>query len=111
MNIELVGKDLHPSEMLKKRLETKLGKIETRLGEKLFVRVRLGREANNQYSASVHFAAARREFNATAENEDLIKAADGAIAKIERQVKKVQHKNEAHRKPSESIRHAEIPLG
>lgn len=104
MNIELVGKDLHPSDMLKKRLETKLGKIESRLGEKLFVHVKLGREAQNQYSVNVHFQGARRQFNAHAVGTDLIKAADLAMAKIDRQVKKSQHRDEALRKPTESIR-------
>ncbi len=96
MNIELVGKDLHPSDMLKDRLEQKLGKIEARLGTPLFVRVKLNQEGQN-YSCAVHFNGARHEFNATGVAADLVKAADESLAKIERQVRKFQHKADSHR--------------
>ncbi len=97
MNIELVGKDLHPSDMLRSRLEHKLGKIESRLGQPLFVRVKLDHQGHNQYSCTVHFSGARHEFNAVGVAEDLVKAADDSLAKIERQVQKVQHKGESGR--------------
>lgn len=106
MNIELVGKDLHPSDMLKDRLEHKLGKIESRLGQPLFVRVKLDQQGQD-YSCTVRFNGARHEFTAIGTGKDLVKAADDSLAKIERQVRKAQHKSEAGR--GSSIRDA-IPL-
>ena len=105
MNIELVGKDLHPSDMLRERLEAKLGKIESRLGQPLFVRVTLDQEGLN-YSCAVHFSGAQHQFNATGTGTDLVKAADAALAKIERQVRKIQHKSESQR--SSSIRDIDV---
>ena len=108
MNLEVIGKDLNPSEMLKGRLESKLGKIEQRLGQNLFVRVRLETEANRQFSCGIHFQGAGHEYNANATSSDLVKAADEAMHKIERQVSKAQHRPESARKPTASIRHALI---
>lgn len=101
MNLELVGKDVHPSPELRQRIEQKLEKIESRLGRKLFVRVALGREANG-YTCSVHFAANRHEFTANSAAEDLYKSADDALAKISRQVRKTMGHEGRH--GHESIR-------
>ncbi len=103
MNIELVGKELHPSDMLKERLETKLTKLEERLGQNLFVRVRLGQESPTQYACAIHFSGGGHEFNAVGTADDLIKAADDSLHKIERQVRKQTHKGDARRN-SGSIR-------
>ncbi len=99
MNIELVGKDLPLTEMLRERLELKLGKIESRLGTKLFVRVKLQGERNSRFSCAIHFNGEGHEFQAASSSDDLIKAVDDAIAKIERQVAKV-HRHD-HRPLSE----------
>lgn len=103
MNLELVGKDLHPSEALRERIEQKLTKIEARIGHKIFVRCALKKEATT-YTSTVHFTASRREFTATAVGEDLFKSADEAIAKVDRQVRKTLSKGDGARKSSESIR-------
>lgn len=95
MNIELAAKGIHTTDMLKSRIEQKLGKIEARLGHKLFIRVKLT-QANERYTCSIHFTA-HNDFNATATSSDLVKAADEAIHKIERQVNKAQQKNETGR--------------
>ncbi len=96
MNIELVGKDLHPSDMLKSRLEQKLSKIESRLGHPLFVHVKLDQEGQT-YSCAVHFNGGKHEFNAVGQGDDLVKAADDSMSKIERQVRKWHDKHEAGR--------------
>jgi ribosomal subunit interface protein len=102
MNLELVGKDVTASVDLKRRIEQKLEKIETRLGRKLNFRVTLGKEANNGYSCTVHFTLNRHEFNAHAEADDLFKSTDDALAKIGRQVRK--HLDSGHRRTHDSIR-------
>ena len=97
MNIELIGKDVQPSKMLKGRIENKLGKIERRLGHNLFVRVKLDASTNRQFTCGVHFQGIGQDFNANATSDDLIKAADEAMQKIERQVTKAQHRGESKR--------------
>ena len=106
MNLELIGKDVSPSKMLKGRIESKLDKIERRLGQKLFVRVRLETEPNHRFSCGIHFQGAGHEYNANSTSDDLIKAADEALQKIERQVSKIQHRPESNRKAGATIRHA-----
>ena len=93
MNIELTsGKDVSIPDMLRERVEHKLSKIESRLGQKLFFRVRFGKESADQYTCQVHFNSSRSEFNASATEDDLIKSADQAISKIERQLNRFQSK-------------------
>lgn len=105
MNLELVGKEVTPSDDLKTRIEQKLGKIERRVGHQLFARVALGRDGKD-YTCSVHFQSHQHDFTATAKTGDLFKSTDDAISKIDRQVQKVMHKDESTRKPSASIRAA-----
>lgn len=88
MNIELVTRDLQATDMLRERIETKMSKLEARLDEKLFVRVRLSTEAPNQYACSISFNAASHEYSASAQGSDLVRAADDTITKLERQVAK-----------------------
>ena len=102
MNIELVGKDLPLSDMLKDRIETKLSKLESRLGQKLFVRVKLQGEQNSRFSCAINFNWAGSEFNATATHTDLIRATDESLSKIERQVGKLHQKADLRR--GETIR-------
>ena len=93
MNIELTsGKDIVIPQMVKDRIEQKLSKIESRLGQKLFVRVRFDKEAVDQYHCQIHFNGGRNEFNASTNADDLIKAMDQSVAKIERQISKAQQK-------------------
>lgn len=95
MNIELTsGKDVDVPEMLRDRIEQKLGKIENRLGQKLFFRVRFDKDKASveRYTCQVHFNSNRSEFNASATEDDLIKSADQAISKIERQLNRFQSK-------------------
>ena len=93
MNIELTsGKDVSVPDMLRERVESKLEKIEARLGQKIFFRVRFGKESAERYTCQVHFNSSRSEFNASATEDDLIKSADQAIGKIERQLSRFQSK-------------------
>lgn len=95
MNIEFVGKELHPSDTLKQRVERRLAKLEARLHQKLFVRIKFGQESN-QYTCSVHFNA-RHDFNAQATADDLFKAADDALTKVERQVGRMNERGQRAR--------------
>jgi ribosomal subunit interface protein len=93
MNIELTsGKDVVLPEMVKDRIEQKLAKVESRLSQRLFVRVRFNKVSAENYSCQIHFNGGRTEFNASANADDLVKAMDKSVAKIERQLNKVQHK-------------------
>ncbi len=103
MNLDLVGKDVEPSDTLRTRIEQKLSKFEARLGQKLKARVALSQRAGD-YVCTVHFMGAKHEFNAMAEGNDLFRCADEALAKVERQLRKAQHKGEATRKPGYSLR-------
>jgi ribosomal subunit interface protein len=107
MNLELVCKDVTPTELLRERIEQKLLKLEGRLDQKLQVRVSLTQDAG-RFHVNVHFHAAKHEFNATADADEAVKAADEALARVERQVSKAIHKAEANRKPNASIRRATI---
>lgn len=104
MNIEFAAKGPTPSDTLKERVENKLTKIEQRLGQQLYARVRFGEAANGTYSCAVHFNGAGHEFTADATAGDLFKAADEALNKIERQVRKAQTRHDAQR--SQTIRGA-----
>jgi ribosomal subunit interface protein len=96
MNIELTGgKDVFVTDMLRERVELKLSKVESRLGQDIFFRVRFEKEGNDLVSCHIHFNIARNEFDAKASEDEIVKAADGAIAKIERQLKKLQDKQSA----------------
>ena len=106
MNLELVGKDVQPSEELRTRLEQKLAKIESRLGQSLYARVAVGRDGDD-YSCTIHFTGLKQEFNSAATTDDLYKSADEAVAKIDRQVRRALHKGESHRKPNHSIRNGQ----
>ena len=93
MNIVLTsGKDVVVPEMLRERLEQKLAKVESRLGQKVVFRVRLDKESNERYTCQIHFNSARNEFTASSTEDDLIKSADQALSKIERQLRKAQDK-------------------
>ncbi len=100
MNIELTGKNENTPEILRERLELKLNKIEQRLGEKLFVRVKLDSDSNHSFSCGIHFQGGGHEFNANSKSGDIIKAADDAVSKIERQVTKFQRRPAANRNMS-----------
>lgn len=103
MNIEFAAKgDLNPSDALKERVEQKLEKLEKRFGQSIFVRVKFSEAANSQYTCGIHFNVAGHEFVAQSNSDDLFKASDEAVHKIERQVRKAQDKIEAGR--GDSIR-------
>lgn len=101
MNIELTsGKDVNVPEMLRDRVELKLKKIEDRLGQKLFFRVRFEKQSVDHYSCQINFSGTRNRFRASANEDDLVKSADQAIAKIERQLSRVQSKKSSKNRTS-----------
>lgn len=103
MNIEFAARgELNPSDALKERVELKLQKIERRFGQSLFVRVKFNEAANGRYTCGINFNVSGHEFVAQAEGDDLFKATDETMSKIERQVRKTQSRSEAHR--SDTIR-------
>ena len=93
MNIELTGgKEIQITDLVRERVELKLSKVESRLGQKLFFRVRFDKEGVDSYTCQIHFNGKGTEFNASATEDDLVKSADQAVNKIERQLKKFQTK-------------------
>jgi ribosomal subunit interface protein len=104
MNLELSGKDVTPSKMLKNRLESKLSKLEKRLGQNLLVRVRLSCVPPKKIACGIHFQGVGHEYNAHSVSDDMIKAADEAVEKIERQVQKAQDRPESQRRAEVTIR-------
>lgn len=101
MNVELThGKDVDVSSMLRDRIEQKLEKIESRLGQKLSFRVRIEKE-HNDYVTHIHFHETR-DFDANAKDDDLSKSVDAAIHKIETQVRKYHDRHD--QKSGDTIR-------
>ena len=58
----------------RERMELKLGKIEQRLGDKLYVRVKLDSDSSHSYTCGIHFQASGHDFNSSATSSDIIKA-------------------------------------
>lgn len=86
MNIEWIAGGIPTGELLQARVETKLGKLENRLGTKLAARVRLGSAGAHQFNCAVQFSFQGQSFTGSGEGADLLRAADDAIAKLERQL-------------------------
>ena len=98
MNIEFAARGgLNPSDALKERVELKLQKIERRFGQSLFVRVKFDEVANGRYGCGINFNVSGHEYVAQSEGDDLFKAADEALQKIETQVRRSQSKHDGHR--------------
>ncbi|MCK6569829.1 ribosome-associated translation inhibitor RaiA [Myxococcota bacterium] len=102
MNLEIVGKDVTPSEALRARIEQKLAKFEARLGQKLQVRTALTQEGDT-FTCHVHFNAAKHAFDADGTGDDLIKATDEALNKIDRQVTKALQKGKSDKRATIDI--------
>jgi ribosomal subunit interface protein len=101
MNVELThGKDVDVSPMLRERIEQKLAKVESRLGQKLSFRVRIEKE-HNDYVSHIHFHETR-DFDANASDAELSKSVDAALQKIESQVRKYHDRHD--QKSGETIR-------
>ncbi len=102
MSVEFKG--LTPSSALEERVTQKLDKLEHRLGEKISFKVKLDKETNTLHNCAIRCSAAGQDFNATSSDADLIKAADEAMSKLEKQINKTLDRHD--RKGQDSIRTA-----
>ncbi len=103
MNVEYVAKEMRIPNALKERIEQKLEKIELRMGEKLFFRIKFEEsEKDASVTCSIRFSVGSKDFNAAATTDDKTKSADEALAKLERQATKSQDRHD--RKGQGSIR-------
>jgi ribosomal subunit interface protein len=87
MNLDLVFKDVKPTEEIVKRLETKLSKIEKILHRAPPVRFTFSK-AKGAYTCAARFVHRGHEFVAQGSGEDVFSASDDAVHKLELQVTK-----------------------
>ena len=87
MNLDLVFKDVKPTEEIVKRLETKLGKIEKILHRSPAIRLTFSK-TKAAYTCVARFVHRGHEFVAQARGEDVFSASDAVVHKLELQVTK-----------------------
>ena len=96
MKLELVYKDVRPTEALAERLESKLDKIEKILRRSPPLHV-LVSKTKTAYRCTARFNHKGKEFVAEGRGEDLFVAADEAMHKLDIQVTKLHERTLAKR--------------
>ena len=101
MRITMNGKNLTVTEDLKNRIEKKLGKMDRYFRQEVDAQVRLTQEKNLRYIAEITITVGGMMLRAEETSDDIIKSADRAVDKIERQIRR-------HRTRLEKNLHEEI---
>ena len=101
MRITITGKNLTVTEDLKNRIEKKLGKMDRYFRQEVDATVRLTQEKNLRYIAEITITVGGIMLRAEETSDDIIKSADRAVDKIERQIRR-------HRTRLEKNLHEEI---
>lgn len=112
MRITMNGKSLTVTEDLKNRIEKKLGKMDRYFRQEVDAQVRLTQEKNLRYIAEITISVGGMMLRAEETSEDIIKSADRAVDKIERQIRR--HRTRLERRLHEEVviqtEEAEAPL-
>ena len=103
MRITMNGKNLTVTEDLKNRIEKKLGKMDRYFRQEVDATVRLTQEKNLRYIAEITIAVGGIMLRAEETSDDIIKSADRAVDKIERQIRR-------HRTKLEKRLHEEVVI-
>lgn len=101
MRITITGKNLTVTEDLKNRIEKKLGKMDRYFRQEVDATVRLTQEKNLRYIAEITITVGGIMLRAEETSDDIIKSADRAVDKIERQIRR-------HRTKLEKRLHEEV---
>ena len=88
MRITMNGKNLTVTEDLKNRIEKKLGKMDRYFRQEVDAQVRLTQEKNLRYIAEITITVGGMMLRAEETSDDIIKSADRAVDKIERQIRR-----------------------
>ena len=88
MRITMNGKNLTVTEDLKTRIEKKLGKMDRYFRQEVDAQVRLTQEKNLRYIAEITITVGGMMLRAEETSDDIIKSADRAVDKIERQIRR-----------------------
>ena len=103
MRITMNGKNLTVTEDLKNRIEKKLGKMDRYFRQEVDATVRLTQEKNLRYIAEITITVGGIMLRAEETSDDIIKSADRAVDKIERQIRR-------HRTKLEKRLHEEVVI-
>ena len=103
MRITITGKNLTVTEDLKNRIEKKLGKMDRYFRQEVDATVRLTQEKNLRYIAEITITVGGIMLRAEETSDDIIKSADRAVDKIERQIRR-------HRTKLEQRLHEEVVI-
>ena len=103
MRITITGKNLTVIEDLKNRIEKKLGKMDRYFRQEVDATVRLTQEKNLRYIAEITITVGGIMLRAEETSDDIIKSADRAVDKIERQIRR-------HRTKLEKRLHEEVVI-
>ena len=103
MRITITGKNLTVTEDLKNRIEKKLGKMDCYFRQEVDATVRLTQEKNLRYIAEITITVGGIMLRAEETSDDIIKSADRAVDKIERQIRR-------HRTKLEKRLHEEVVI-
>ena len=103
MRITITGKNLTVTEDLKNRIEKKLGKMDRYFRQEVDATVRLTQEQNLRYIAEITITVGGIMLRAEETSDDIIKSADRAVDKIERQIRR-------HRTKLEKRLHEEVVI-
>lgn len=103
MRITMNGKNFTVTEDLKSRIEKKLGKMDRYFRQEVDATVRLTQEKNLRYIAEITITVGGMMLRAEETSDDMIKSADRAVDKIERQIRR-------HRTRLEKRLHEEVVI-
>ena len=103
MRITITGKNLTVTEDLKNRIAKKLGKMDRYFRQEVDATVRLTQEKNLRYIAEITITVGGIMLRAEETSDDIIKSADRAVDKIERQIRR-------HRTKLEKRLHEEVVI-
>ena len=103
MRITITPKNLTVTEDLKNRIEKKLGKMDRYFRQEVDATVRLTQEKNLRYIAEITITVGGIMLRAEETSDDIIKSADRAVDKIERQIRR-------HRTKLEKRLHEEVVI-
>ena len=103
MRITITGKNLTVTEDLKNRIEKKLGKMDRYFRQEVDATVRLTQEKNLRDIAEITITVGGIMLRAEETSDDIIKSADRAVDKIERQIRR-------HRTKLEKRLHEEVVI-
>lgn len=97
MKLKITAKNIKLTEAIKNYSQTKINKFEKFFDDGAWVELVISVDKKINQKAEMTLHAAKKKFTAKAIEENLYKAIDGAILKIEAQIRKAKGKNQSKR--------------